>query len=593
MSPEINELLERFQGGEGVQPLNDGELETLRAGLEASADSIAEAGEFTPETVQQLQDLAEAATAVDARRTENAETAAKLQAEAEDALSRIRAHEENRTAQDQPEGQPGESEGLSEDQQAEREHAQDIPDQVDERNNTEDTGPEPESRTEAAIRRARSMQANRPARSAPKRRDDDRSPQHARAVVTAGIRHGSISVGDEIPSFDVLGEMIARRLQAMGPRGGSSLVASQFTTYPEHRRLDDNAARNEKLFEAVTSPVALTASGGVCTPVVIDYSIPTFSVADRPVKAALPGFGASRGGIRYLTPPTLSSISGATSIWTHGNDANPTSPTTKPVMRIACASEVQVIVDAVTLRLEIGNMMGRFSPEVVTANTQLAMAKFAQVAELNLLSQILAGSTEVTHTGAGLGATPELLATLDQALAGMRNYNRLSDSTPVRVILPHWVIPLLRSDMARRLATDASESNGGALNVSDAQIMSWFSNRSVNVSWTLDAIPAQGTGNTYPAQGFASQASGALLDYPASLVFPMYPEGTWQFLDGGQLDLGVVRDSTLDATNDYETFFETFEGVAKRGIVSYKVIVPLQPTGATAGTVDTHTYAGA
>jgi len=27
--------------------------------------------------------------------------------------------------------------------------------------------------------------------------------------------------------------------------------------------------------------------------------------------------------------------------------------------------------------------------------------------------------------------------------------------------------------------------------------------------------------------------------------------GTFQFLDGGRLDLGVVRDSTLDATNDY------------------------------------------
>lgn len=27
-----------------------------------------------------------------------------------------------------------------------------------------------------------------------------------------------------------------------------------------------------------------------------------------------------------------------------------------------------------------------------------------------------------------------------------------------------------------------------------------------------------------------------------------------QYLDGGRLDLGVVRDLTLDATNDYETF---------------------------------------
>jgi hypothetical protein len=31
-------------------------------------------------------------------------------------------------------------------------------------------------------------------------------------------------------------------------------------------------------------------------------------------------------------------------------------------------------------------------------------------------------------------------------------------------------------------------------------------------------------------------------------------ERTFQFLDGGELDLGVVRDSLLDSTNDYEVF---------------------------------------
>ncbi len=40
------------------------------------------------------------------------------------------------------------------------------------------------------------------------------------------------------------------------------------------------------------------------------------------------------------------------------------------------------------------------------------------------------------------------------------------------------------------------------------------------------------------------------------LCWLLYPEGTFQFLDGGRLDLGVCRDSTLDATNDYESFVE-------------------------------------
>lgn len=31
------------------------------------------------------------------------------------------------------------------------------------------------------------------------------------------------------------------------------------------------------------------------------------------------------------------------------------------------------------------------------------------------------------------------------------------------------------------------------------------------------------------------------------------------YIDGGVLDLGIVRDSTLNSTNDYHVFGETFE----------------------------------
>jgi hypothetical protein len=88
-----------------------------------------------------------------------------------------------------------------------------------------------------------------------------------------------------------------------------------------------------------------------------------------------------------------------------------------------------------------------------------------------------------------------------------------------------------------------------------------------------------------PAAGFAAQAAGALTAWPAKVVFPLFPEGSFQFLDGGELNLGVVRDSTLNSTNDYETFIETFENVAFRGVESDWVIATLAPTGASAGTV--------
>ena len=52
------------------------------------------------------------------------------------------------------------------------------------------------------------------------------------------------------------------------------------------------------------------------------------------------------------------------------------------------------------------------------------------------------------------------------------------------------------------------------------------------------------------------------------LEFALFTEGTWLFLDGGTLDLGIVRDSTLNKTNEYCMFVETFESAAFVGLES-------------------------
>ena len=59
------------------------------------------------------------------------------------------------------------------------------------------------------------------------------------------------------------------------------------------------------------------------------------------------------------------------------------------------------------------------------------------------------------------------------------------------------------------------------------------------------------------------------------------------FLDGGTLDLGIIRDSTLVGTNDYKTFVETFEGVAKVGIESLQVTSTISVNGVAAALRDT------
>jgi hypothetical protein len=82
-------------------------------------------------------------------------------------------------------------------------------------------------------------------------------------------------------------------------------------------------------------------------------------------------------------------------------------------------------------------------------------------------------------------------------------------------------------------------------------------------------------------------AAGAIEQFPTTVVWYLFPEGFFQFLDAGRLDLGVVRDSTLDATNDYETFVETFEGVANRSFAKgvWQILSSVKATGGSAATV--------
>jgi hypothetical protein len=97
--------------------------------------------------------------------------------------------------------------------------------------------------------------------------------------------------------------------------------------------------------------------------------------------------------------------------------------------------------------------------------------------------------------------------------------------------------------------------------ISDEQIDEWFSVRGINVIWTLDGlrVGTYGTGGSaITDQFFPVPTAGSELAWPGqsgdgafTVAWLLCAEGSYQFLDGGRLDLGVVRDSVLDATNSY------------------------------------------
>lgn len=412
----------------------------------------------------------------------------------------------------------------------------------------------------------------------------------SRARLFAQRPVGSLQSGDEITDRATLADAMSDVVSRLGRGDGEQrLVASATWEYPEERRLGGDVGENERKMAAVLSPQAIVASGGVCNPVDVDFSLSmVLSVDDEPLGDSLPTFGATRGGLRFMTPPTFAGVgSSGTKVWTEATDASP-GTATKPVQTIACGVEVEVYVDAIPTRLQFGNMSGRFYPEMVAANTDLAMANAARVRELNRRTTIAANSTTVS-SGQLLGASRDLLATLDQASAAYRYRSRLNRGINLRAVLPDWIKDMVRADIVRELAHGNDTSD--AFSLTDAQVDAFLTNRGISPVWMLDgATGATHNSVTYASQGFGAQSSGKLLDWPANVVWYLFAEGTFQRLDGGRLDIGVVRDSTLDSTNDYQTFIESFENVAFRGFESLEIVSTIRPNGASAAGISTSTY---
>lgn len=551
---QIREMLSRL--GE----LTTEQLDELK-GLIVAAFDEADGLDATTENVAICQELAEAGEAVIGQH------AALEQAQAE--LEQTKASQRERIAKIT--GNADESGDAAEGQDAETEET--------EAEATADQSTEAVTAS-GAVRRMAGRQG-RPAQSPEKGAD----PMRPSLVASAAL--GVDKNGTPITDRWQLAEETARILQRLDVRGntGKVLIASAEWSYPEERQLR-SAGRGTLLsdedsrkMDAVTHPLALTASGGICAPVNVDWDMSTWATPERPVRDALPAFQASRGGLMYRQPPDFSALSGATAVWTEATDLNP-GTSTKPVLAITCPSTTTVYVDAIPTRLGFGNMQARFDPEVVATNTDLSIVAAARIAEANLITRIQAAALSTVTTTAYLGASRMLLTTLDQFMAAFRDTHRLSDTQVVTALLPRWVKDMIRADRAMELAHDTGGVDPFA--IPDSWIEDALSLRSINPIWHLDGLTTN-----VPSQQFAALANGALPSWPDKIYGTFFLEGSVQFLDGGRLDLGVVRDASLDATNDYEVFVETFEGIAFRGFANAAVnmTIDVVPSGASAGTV--------
>lgn len=422
----------------------------------------------------------------------------------------------------------------------------------------------------------------------------DRSPeqQPANGVIQAKTR-----VQNGVPGFEAgavldSGAFVKAFLARAKSQGGVGRldVAHVDMEYPTDRVLGSDPAQNQARIAAATEPETITAAGGLCLPPEVRYDISVLGVTDRPVKGALNAFQTSRGIIQYRAPFDALTMGSGLGVWTQTDDQAivipPASPDTnvyKSCYVVSCPGVLEASIYSTYMCLEFPNMTARFDGEWVSATTRAAQIAWARFAENQLLSRLFSASKLLKGIGPAVSAIADLLATYDRVIAYYRNRHRLNDTVSLRTIMPLWVVNLLRTDLARRMTMGTPAD---LFAIAQAQIEGWFSTRNVNVTWHLDGLAGSTVNSVViPNQFYADSVAGAAVpQYPTSVDALLYVEGDWLFLDGGTLDLGLVRDSELNKRNRYQTFVETFEGVAFTGKESLRLNLPLRPDGSAAGT---------
>jgi len=407
----------------------------------------------------------------------------------------------------------------------------------------------------------------------------DRQPvvqvvEAAPVAITAGADIPGYTAGSTINDMSEVASAMEKRIHSLrrvnGGDGEQHIVASITTQYPEERTLSTDALSNAAKIEAVIGQDALVASGGHAAPFEVKYDIfSQGSTTIRPVRDALPRFQADRGGIRFVTPPSFSAgtYADAVGVWTAAVDADPQSAT-KTSYTVTAAGENTVSTDAVTLQLQFGNLMTRAYPELIARHNELALVQHAREAEQNLLAKIGAGSTAVT-TSSLIGFGRDFLVQIRRAAVAYRSRHRIDPQTTLKAIIPTWVYDAMAADLTLSMPGD------NTLSVSKSEIDGYLATVNVDLVASLDA------------NVFGTQGAGALLEFPDTFDWFLFAEGTFLFLDGGTLDLGIIRDSSLVGTNDYKMFTETFENVAKVGIEALKITSTISVNGVAAALRDT------
>lgn len=380
-----------------------------------------------------------------------------------------------------------------------------------------------------------------------------------RLAVTASVDIPGVDRSKGVNGIDDLVEIFSRKARSMPITQGNpnqQLVATIRNDY-EHT-IDDrtNLGQVAELFKHLTSDdkkQALVAAGGWCAPSEIRYDF--FNIACEDGLIDLPTFGVSRGGIRFPTSPSLADVFSSVAfggfstgfsvtsnpwLWTEASDiAAVTGSPTKPCVRVPCAGFNEERLECYGVCLTAGNLTDDAYPENTANFLRLLMSAHAHAMNGRFIQHMVSRSTAAVNTGSfavtGQPVYQQVFGGISLAATDYRaRYGMCSDDI-LEAVIPYWVEAEIRADLAWRNGIEPNQ-------VTRAEIEGDFNAIGVRVQWVND-WQVRGAGQFGNAT--------ALTSWPTSATIMLYAAGTFILGNGLSLDLGVVRDSVLNATNDH------------------------------------------
>lgn len=403
-------------------------------------------------------------------------------------------------------------------------------------------------------------------------------------VITAAAPTSNVQIGSRFQNMDDVVAAVtshARSLVITNGRPGFQTVASirnQFEHVIDGERT--SLGEFEAMVEKLRNPSAIedmVAAGGWCAPSEIRYDF--FNIACQDGMVDLPTFGVQRGGIQFPISPSLADVFSGTFtnatnpwLWTEADDILAvTGSPTKPCVRVLCPTFDEVRLECYGICLTAGNLTESAYPEAVRNHLSLLMSAHYHAMNQRFIQQMVALSTSAISvpTGACRAISSDLPDTVGLAAQDYRTRFGMCDDDVLEVVLPRWVRDAIRSDLSRRTGVDVKA-------YTNAMIDALFTARRVRIQWVNDWQIRT-----------AGQPGGAtaLTAWPDTVSFMIYAAGTFVRGNGLTLDLGVVRDSVLNETNDHTAAWtEECHLIARYGHESRLYTLPVCVGGLTGGT---------